>query len=101
MSDSSESNEICGVCPLTREEHDSDDVKHEFNSEGNLVPKTKKQRRPDAEHVIRVRAEQTTAARLAAVLHSRGVLSELDLVFVLTGGRDGGNATPRPGTGGD
>ena len=94
-------NDICQVCPLTRADHDTDMVRHKFSEDGQLVPKTQKKPRSDAEHVIRVRSEQTTAARLAAVLHSRGVISDLDLVYVLTGGRDGGDAAPRPGSGPD
>lgn len=94
--------QLCEVCGLRRAEHEDANIHHEFSEDGKLHPK-KKPVPPDYRGgpTIRVEPEQTTAARLAAILHTRGIIDDVDLVYVLTGGHDGSDAPVRDGTGGD
>lgn len=92
--------ELCRICTLDEAAHGA--LHHKFSRDGQLVAKPlepKADPRVNAEHQIRVAAEQTTAARLAAILHTRGLIDDADLVYVLTGGSNGSIVAARQSTG--
>lgn len=92
----------CEICTLSRDDHQSPNIHHLFSTDGKLVPKKVEKPKPAnaAAHFV-VGPEQVTAARLAAILHNRGIINDTDLVYVLMGGQDGSNLASRPSTGGD
>ena len=38
--------ECCGICDLPRSAHDNPDINHEFNMDGQLIPKSSKPKSP-------------------------------------------------------
>jgi hypothetical protein len=69
----------CKVCSDVREGHD-DRHEHLFSDDGQLVPK--KQKGPEP---IRVSPDQVTIARLGTLLRRRGLMTELEYAWMLTG----------------
>lgn len=97
--------ETCLVCGQGRKEHDSPEIHHLFNDrDGQLHAKPVDKPRPAnaREHIV-APADEPCATRLVATLHSKGLIDDEDLVWVLTGGKrpDGSDNAARHGDSGD
>ena len=83
--------DTCGVCDETRENHG--DKNHEFNIEGNLVPKkpaepprqTAPKERGEAPSPKGVEEMEKAFLRLNEVLIEKGILDARDIVRILGG----------------
>lgn len=76
----------CGVCGNDKPWHEPPEVQHEFNIEGQLIKKPKKQTAVPRQGI----AGDTVIIRLIGVLASNGTLNEKDLatIFPAAGGSD-------------
>lgn len=71
----------CKACGLTRSSHESPDIRHKFSETGEL--EAKEQKTP-----LRVPPGGALAARLALLLAERGIISEDDAAWVISGDPD-------------
>lgn len=76
----SDTEELCGVCASTREQHIFS-MNHEFNVEGKLIPKKKEPRAATA----RVVSSEAIAIRLTTTLFEKKLISGPEIQYILTG----------------
>ncbi|MCA1806273.1 MAG: hypothetical protein LC687_00110 [Actinobacteria bacterium] len=74
------SKEVCGVCTFSKEDHESPEIHHEFNTAGKLVPKKKVMPPSPAASLPLL-----PLSRLLVVLERKGVLTEDELTWILSG----------------
>lgn len=88
----------CAVCGQLRSFHDNLSIHHQFSTDGQLIEKPIQRKSPAnaREHII-APSNEPVAVRLAAVLHTKGVFDDGDLVYVLTGGDRPGERGYSPG----
>jgi hypothetical protein len=82
----------CSICPRTKDEHDSPDVHHEYNTEGRLIQKSiKPPPRPSVQRQAVVPIESGVALRLVTRLKEKGLIDDLDYLYVIVGEGNAGS----------
>lgn len=84
----------CDVCGLSREEHNDSRIHHQFNTEGELIPK-KDPRKAALGRQLTSPTAEAILLRLVSVLSARGLLSDKDVALVM-GAPDGRLAEGQP-----
>lgn len=75
------SDELCKICTFTREDHNSPNIHHAFSTDGQL-------RQKPTPKPVAIPPGAAMTVRLTSLLRDRGLISEEDFQWVLSGDPD-------------